>query len=384
MSRRVLLVQPSLQPPGGGNGVAAWILQALVPDHTVTIVSWRPVEVEPINRFFGTHLRHDDFQNLVVPASWRAVPDLCPVPLSLIKSSMLMRYTRRVSDGYDVIIGVNNENDYGRRGIQYIHFPTYLRPRPAVDLRWYHQPRALLTMYYALADRIAGFSLDRLRANVSLANSDWTAGHARRMIGLDARTVYPPVADPAPPVPWADRTPGFLAIGRLSPEKEYERLIRIVGRVRRHAPGATLTIVGTSDRHGRRYFESLQRLAGEFGTMVHFRLDLTRADIREAIAGHRYGLHGMREEHFGMAPAEMVRGGTIVWVPRGGGQMEIVGDEPALLYENEEEAVEKILRVMADPAEQARLRAQLATRGERFSTARFVAEIREIVAAFEG
>ena len=28
--KRVLLVQPSMQPPGGGNGVAAWMLQALV------------------------------------------------------------------------------------------------------------------------------------------------------------------------------------------------------------------------------------------------------------------------------------------------------------------------------------------------------------------
>ena len=31
--KRVLLVQPSLQPPGGGNGVAAWVLQSLVGVH---------------------------------------------------------------------------------------------------------------------------------------------------------------------------------------------------------------------------------------------------------------------------------------------------------------------------------------------------------------
>jgi glycosyltransferase involved in cell wall biosynthesis len=384
MARRVLFVQPSLQPPGGGNGVAAWILQALAPDHDVTVVSWRPVAVDPINRFFGTHLRAGEFQNLVVPASWRLLPDLCPVPLSLIKSSILVRYTRQLSDGYDVIIGVNNENDYGRRGIQYIHFPTYLRPRPAVDLRWYHQPRAVLAWYYALADRIAGFSLDRLRTNVSLANSDWTAGHARRMLGLDARTVYPPVADPAPPVPWAERLPHLLAIGRISPEKDYARLIRIVARVRRHLPDVGLTIIGTHDRHARRYFEDLRRLARAHGTMVRFRFDLTSTEVRTAIAAHRYGIHGMREEHFGMAPAEMVRGGCVVWVPRGGGQTEIVGDEPTLLYEEEDEAAEKIVRVMSDPAEQARLRAHLAARGERFSTARFVAEIRDIVAAFEG
>ena len=61
------------------------------------------------------------------------------------------------------------------------------------------------------------------------------------------------------------------------------------------------------------------------------------------MATHRYGIHGMREEHFGMAPAEMARAGCIVWVPRGGGQMEIVGREPVLMYDSEDDAVEKIV-----------------------------------------
>ena len=116
--RRVLLVQPSLQPPGGGNGVAAWMLQALVQEYHVTALSWRPVDLEPINRFFGTSLRSGDFDTLVVPRRWSAVPDYLPVPAALIRSALLMRYSRRVSDGFDVIVGVHNETDYGRRGIQ--------------------------------------------------------------------------------------------------------------------------------------------------------------------------------------------------------------------------------------------------------------------------
>ena len=78
--RRVLLIQPSLQPPGGGNGVAAWVVQGLVPLHRVTVLSWRPVEIEPINRFFGTELRPGDFDTLLVPSTWRALPDRLPIP----------------------------------------------------------------------------------------------------------------------------------------------------------------------------------------------------------------------------------------------------------------------------------------------------------------
>lgn len=83
-----------------------------------------------------------------------------------------------------------------------------------------------------------------------------------------------------------------------------------------------------------------------------------------------------------MAPAELARAGAIVWVARGGGQMEVVGGEPALMYDSEDEAVEKILAVMADAAEQARLRDALAATSNQFSTAHFVQRVRHIVDDF--
>ena len=382
--KRVLLVQPSMQPPGGGNGVAAWVLQALVPDHRVTVLSWRPVEIEPINRFFGTHLNRSDFDTIIVPRSWRMLVDHLPVPATLIKLSLLMRFTRRVSDGFDVLFGVYNETDYGRRGIQYVHYPTYLRPRPEVDLRWYHPPPAGLNVYYALADRIADFSLERMKQNLTLVNSDWTGEHVHRFLGIGTRTLYPPVVDPAPGVSWSERRNGFLAVGRISPEKEYERVMKILARVRERIPDVTLTIVGTWDRHARRYFNSLTTLATSLGSWIQFRDNLTRNDVRQLMASHRYGIHGMREEHFGMAPAELARAGAIVWVPRGGGQMEIVGNEPSLMYESDDDAIAKIMRTLSDAGEQQRLRDHLANVSEQFSTSNFMRQVREIVDNFKG
>ena len=381
--KRVLLVQPSMQPPGGGNGVAAWVLQSLVDEHRVTVLSWRPVEIEPINRFFGTHLQPGDFDTLVVPKAWRMLADHLPTPSTLIKMALLMRYTRRVSDGFDVLFGVYNETDFGRRGVQYIHYPTYLRPRPAVDLRWYHPPAKGLNLYYAFADWIADFSLDRLKGNVSLVNSDWTGEHVRKFLGISTRTLYPPVVDPAPGRPWHERRNAFLAIGRISPEKEYERIMKILARVRDSVPDITLTIVGTWDRHSRRYFRSLTTLAESLGPWIQFRDNVTRDEIRELMATHRYGIHGMREEHFGMAPAELARAGVIVWVPKGGGQMEIVAREPALMYDSEADAVRKILATLGNAGEQERLRTKLSETSEQFSTANFMRQVREIVDTFD-
>jgi glycosyltransferase involved in cell wall biosynthesis len=379
--KRVLLVQPSVQPPGGSNGVAAWVLQALAPIHRVTVLSWQPLSIDPINRFFGTSLKPGEFSTIEVPASWRTVVDRLPVPAALLKLSLLMRRAREVAADYDVLFGVHNEMDFGRRGIQYIHYPTYFRPRPEVDLRWYHRPRRALTMYYRLADRIAGFSADRLKRNMTLVNSDWTGAQVQRSLGVVTRTLYPPVVDPAPGLSWRERRNGFLAIGRISPEKEIERVMRILARVRARYPDLTLTIVGTWDRHSRRYKEQLLALAAELGPWIEFTENISRDEVRRLMATHRYGIHGMREEHFGMAPAELARAGCIVWVPRGGGQMEIVGHDAALMYDSEDDAVDKIARTLGDEHEQARLRTALQST-ERFSTHHFVAAVRDIVSEF--
>ena len=92
----------------------------------------------------------------------------------------------------------------------------------------------------------------------------------------------------------------------------------------------------------------------------------------------------MREEHFGMAAAELARAGAIVWVPRGGGQMEIVGREPALMYEMDDDAVQKISSTLTNTAEQQRLRALLATTCEQFSTEHFMRQVRDVVNEFKG
>ena len=380
--KRVLLVQPSLQPPGGGNGVAAWMVQALAPHHRITILTWQPVEVAAIDRFFGTNLAAANFDGITVPSWWRTASRLLPIPGMLLRLSLLMRRAREISAGFDVIIGAQNEMDFGRRGIQYIHYPTYLRPRPDVDLRWYHTPIGLAA-YYRAADAIAGFSVERMKRNLTLVNSEWTGMQVQRLLGIASRTLYPPVVDPAPPAPWQERRDGFLVVGRISPEKEYERVMDILARVRVRHPDVTLTIVGTWDRHARSYLERLQTKAGGAGSWIAFNNNLSREALRRLMATHKYGIHAMREEHFGMAPAEMARAGCIVWVPRGGGQMEIVAGEPALTFDSDDDAVAKILRTLDDAAEQARLRDHLMASSGRFSTERFVREVQTLVEEFE-
>jgi hypothetical protein len=63
--------------------------------------------------------------------------------------------------------------------------------------------------------------------------------------------------------------------------------------------------------------------------------------------------------------------------------MEIVGREPALMYESDADAVAKIARTLADTGEQQRLRQILSGIAGQFSTPTFMRQVRDIVAEFE-
>ena len=366
-------MQSVLAPPGGGAGVAAWMLQALREEHEITLLTWWPADLEGLNRFYGTSLRASDFRELPIPAPLRWLGDALPMPLARLRSAILMRTARRLRPLYDLPMTADNEADFGMAGVQYVHYPWNTVPQMPDDLRWYHRKPAA-ALYYRLCAALSGFSAEGTRRNVTLVNSDWTGRLAQRRYGFVTRTVYPPVTGDVPDVPWEARQPGFVCIGRIALEKELDKLIDIVAGVRRRLPAITLHIVGTPA--GGSYFRRIAARARDHGFAIH--QNLSRAALADLVSHQKYGLHGAREEHFGMAPAEMVRAGCLVWVPDGGGQVEIV-DDPRLTYGSVEDAIAKIVATLRDPHEEASLRKHLAGRAALFSVERFMREVRDIV-----
>jgi len=372
---RILFVQPSLQPPGGGNGVAAWMIQALREEHEVTVLTWAPVDLEEINRHFGTDLRKDDARYL------RAHPRLAyalarlPTPTDLLKTALLMRTGRALAPDFDLAISGNNEADLGDRALQYIHYPRYQRPRPGLDVRWFHTP-LVLRAYYALADAASGISFERMRANRTLVNSDWTGRLVKSLHGIDAVTLHPPVSAPAP-TNFEGRENAFLCLGRISPEKELEKVVAIIEKVRGRGHDVRLTIAG-----GHGPADYMRRIAGMMEARAPWArlcIDVDRAEWSRLIGTHRYGIHGMTDEHFGMAPAEMVAAGCVVFMPTGGGQGEILGGNRGLLYASESDAVEKIDAMLTSPSLLEGARKALAEQGGSLGVVAFSNRLRALV-----
>ena len=284
----------------------------------------------------------------------------------------MLRTVRRLRRAYDLPVTANNEADFGTVGVQYVHYPWNTLPRPDVEIRWYHIS-ILLPLYYRLCRTLSGF-----------APAGAQPQPHTRQLRLDgpARPSSPRLRVPYGLSAGHHRvSAGAMACARaglrrsLSPEKRVERVIEIVAGVREQVPEAGLHIVGTPDDRG--YARRVTARARAAGFVVHE--NFSRARLVDLVARQRYGIHGMAEEHFGMAPAELVRAGCIVWVPNGGGQVEIVADS-RLTYDSVDDAIAKTVRTLRDPAEEAALRAHLATRAPLFSAERFMREIRAAVA----
>ncbi len=381
---RLLFVAVNLQPPGGGQCVGAWALQALQRDWDVTILCAETPGFAALNRHFGTSLNEQDFS--LIQASWalRNIHRLDPDPYSFQRAAWLMRKARKLGAGFDVIVSCDNEMDFGCPSVQYVHFPYLSRHREAVssirEMTPLRRFGALLQGRYRPWMMISGVDFDRMQDNRMLVNSHWTAELVRDGYRNQPQVLYPPVMWPPNTLPWDERDNCFVSLGRIEPVKRQLEAISILQQVRQQGHQVRLEIIG--DISDAQYSQQVHDLARQAGDWVRIRHTIPRSELEAVVNRARYGLHTMHDEHFGIAVAEMVRAGCLVFVPDGGGQVEIVGSEPALLYRTDEQAVEQICKVLASTAEQHRLQDLLAAKREAFTEQQFMSGLLAEVDAF--
>ncbi|HET9702870.1 MAG TPA: glycosyltransferase family 4 protein [Vicinamibacterales bacterium] len=372
---RVLMVQRSLEPPGGGNAVAAWMVHALAGRHHVDTLTAREWTAASTNAFYGTAIPERGITKHVTPAPWSWLASLPEDRLTRLRMCSVLRYARPMADRYDLLVTADNYGAFPKSGMQYLHFPAPLNPEPA-------RLRAIVTVYFALCDWFVGVAWSRAERNVTLANSAWTAGGlAEAHVITVGHVLYPPVVDPGEGRPWDARHDTFLCLGRFHGSKRIELSMAIVRRLRAGAiPDARLVVVGSPV--DAEYAARIKALAAPERDWIEFREDLSRAEVNRLIGESRYGMQAMEDEHFGMATAEMARGGCLVFPHHSGGSPEVVGGEAALLWRTEDEAVARITALVRDPRQREAVRSRLRAHAATFATERFVERFLGIVDAW--
>ncbi len=381
---RILVVHPHLSAIGGGNAVAAWTLQGLREEAELTLLGLEPPDFAGVNRTFGTDLRASDFDVQTVtdvPSWWPWMP----TQASLVRMMLLMRACRELDRKrrFDRLVCTSNEFDFGRPGIQYVHYPWAYLPRPATERTLVHRIPGAVRAYQSLAAAIAPVSARRVRANRTLANSQFVRGRYERAWAGEASVVHPPVPGGFPEVAWENRADAFVCVGRLHREQRPLLVLAIVAGLRRGGDQLERRFPGTVS-YSEHEAELRDRIA-ENGDWAKVHVGLSRRAMVEQIARQRYGIHAMVEEHFGIAPAELQRAGCITFAHNSGGPVEILGGDERVLFDTAEDAVEKIEAVLRSETRQRELGRAATSRAERFSEERFVDEMRrEVLGGWRG
>jgi len=362
---------------------AVWCVEALKADCEVALITFGRVDLDQLNCYFGTQLRRGEFALHAVPMQLGLHRS---ARFTALKSAFFQRYVRRVAREFDAMISAYNPCDFGVPGIQLIGDFTfsrelYLTLNPALqDYReWSYSGSPLRTTYLAFCRSIWRPDPAGWRRNVTVANSNWTRDLLAAEFGIEARTVYPPVAGDFPQVPWEEREDGFLCVGRIVPEKRADAAIRILAGVRERGYNVHLHILGRFD--GSPYAKRLKGLAEANRGWVFLEGMTYGERKKQLLAGHRYGIHACENEAFGVAPAEMAKAGCITFAPNRGGQTEVL-NHPLLTFSDEEDAVRKIDAVLASDALKVILRQHLAARAREFSSEKFAGGIRAVVFEF--
>lgn len=385
--RKLLFATTRLNTLSGAACVAAWSLQALAENWDITLASAVHPDFGGVDASFGTRLIDSDItvRTLPFPLSYLSLLD--PDPFSIQDLAWLMRLTQKISRDYDVAVATVDEFDFGRTGIQYIHFP-YMRIHLSTFQRVEGMNRAK-RFREMLKGRVrpwlvsSGIQLSRVRQNRTITNSHWTASRIREAYQVEAAVLYPPVRWSRAGPEWSLRQPGFAMIGRISPDKRPIEIIDILQRVRARGHAIHLDIVGSEDAvAGKPFVRKVRERAAAAGDWVRLHVGVNRDELETIVSNCRYGIHGLHDEHFGIGVGELVRAGCVVFVPDSGGQVEIVGREPNLCYSSDDDAVERICRVLSDPAEQSRLSAVLEEQAGLFTEEHFMQGMRKLVEDF--
>jgi len=323
--------------------------------------------VRGINSDFGTKVKDVRLYKNLIPQYLHKYDRL-----EMLKRSLFNRMAYNANPNYDLIISTFWDIPLPSNSISYIHWPEAVNYRK----NYISYQNSVDRIYRRFCEKINKFEL---YPGTYIANSGWTAKHAEQYLGHKPKIIYPPVpTHDIKPRQWLNRIEGIITVGRISPEKNVLRNIKIVSALREKGHKISYTIVGPGDENNPAYSQKVKEECKKYN-YVSYEGSVSREKLVSYLSTYKYGLHGHDSEHFGIVVAEMAAGGAIPFAPADGGQVEILDGCEELLYTSVKDAVQKMDRVLRRPSLQNHLRQQLPNIEKRFGTKRFQSEIRSLV-----
>lgn len=347
-----LFVNPFLHPPGGGEGVANWMIQVLASRGPLTVLCWDPPDFTEIDRYYGTTLSRLPIKTILVAPHTRRILRTLRIPHYLLKVRWLERKSKELRRSYAHCFSAFNDLDLGPPAVQYVHHPiSFEGDNGYIECPWPRNRLALAVwpFYLRFLNHLSQHSLSNIRRNITITNSRWTGRVYQEALKAPVHAViYPPPLG-SPSSYEGARRHAFISVARVDRSKNWPILIEIIRRVRGLGHDVSLTLAGS--RFDDSHLAEILQLVQQDKNWLSLHLNKPREVLDAMIAEHQFAIHGMVDEHYGMSVAELVLAGCLTFVHDSGGQVEIVS-QPQARYSSVEDAVEKIDEILRDPKKQ--------------------------------
>lgn len=381
---RVLITHPQLGL-GGSEARVAWLLQTLQQQHELVLLTMGSVQLNALDESCGTSL--DPSRIRIMGHAGRYILDVVGHG-DQARGALLARRARSIAKGFDLCVSAYNPLNFGRPAIQFVADFSFL---PEVRRRFADgtsaldgvggAKRHLRRLYSQATHALAGGAsneVEWMRRDLLVANSEYCERVLRQFAGITCgRIVYPPVPGPLGGPAVQDRELSVLSLGRIAADKHVREKIQIVKAVRQRGYDLRLRIVGgpVKGRYARSVWADVQRCED----FVTWHGPLRGVDKWKVIQQCRFGLHFRPGEAFGIAVVEMMRAGCVVLTHAEGFPAEMVND-PRLVFDDVESAIECLSSVLASMPLQLRYSAHLRKLGGAFGVDRFASQIQSLVA----
>lgn len=119
---------------GGAEAVGLWMMEALKQKYDLTLFTISAVDFEKLNLMYGTSLSSNVvqvksfFSQYFSPLANSLVANSKPIRMFFFH--LLLRYLKSKSHHYDLLISAYNAVDFGKQGMQYIHWIKVLEGNP--------------------------------------------------------------------------------------------------------------------------------------------------------------------------------------------------------------------------------------------------------------
>jgi len=349
---RIIIVHPRMSVMGGGERVAIHsIKEALREGHEVYLAT-EGFDVEGFEDFFGVQGLFENVRLLTYPP-FRPLIRTAVLYQRLIYDQSRLRKIVSKRSGFDLILNtaeVANQPAARLPAIEYCYFPDYFSHLESNGASRLWEP------YYWPAKV---FYHDRVsRIDHLLAVSDFTRQFVRERWGRESTTLYPPCPVDLYSNLRLPKRDLVVTVGRIAPEKRIGLFLEIARRL----PGIEFAIIGSISTYKAPYYNSLKAAAPNNVSFVIAPL----RKVSELLGSAKVYVHCAKNEHFGITIVEAMAAGCVPVVHDSGGPREIVSDPVGFRWNEIDDAVGQISRLVGDDDGRKQLSKRAVSRARQF------------------